>query len=260
MNESRPDRWESRLAQTAAQFPYPPTPDLRPAPLARSGRGQRAPMRRLAYIAAALLLLVGLWAVPPVRATVQDTVQDTVGQLWQLGAVGLRLAEPTPQATVAPLPTYPPLAGETTLAAAREQVNFPIRLPAYPSDLGRPHAVYLQELGGPAVILVWLTQADGQEAPSVRMSLTLFEPDTFVEKSLMSHTLIQETHVHDVPALWMQGEHILQFKQGDYQATQLVAGKVLIWTEALPDDGTLTYRLESGLPLDDAVRIAESVR
>jgi hypothetical protein len=36
---------------------------------------------------------------------------------------------------------------------------------------------------------------------------------------------------------------------------RLVEGHVLIWA-----DGSLTYRLETELPLDEALRIAESLR
>lgn len=251
--------WESRMAQTAAEFSYPATPDLRADVLARippAPTRQRA--RRLAWALMALLLvLAGLLTVPPVRATVRETVQ----QLWQIGAVRLHRIEPatptvlqpTPQAT--PLPAYPPLTGSTTLQAARGQVSFPIPLPGYPADLGEPDAVFVQQMNGPVVILVWMQPDDNQ---TVAMSLTIFDPSAFAAKSLMPYTLVQETIVHDTPALWVQGEHVLQFQNEGFQSTQLVEGNVLIWT-GTHDDGTITYRLESGLGLDEAVCIAESL-
>ena len=42
---------------------------------------------------------------------------------------------------------------------------------------------------------------------------------------------------------------------GDYNLRRLITGYVLIWR-----DGDITYRLETDLPLEEAVKIAESLR
>ena len=49
------------------------------------------------------------------------------------------------------------LKGKTSLPAARARVDFPIRLPTYPPDLGSPDGVFLQDINGAVVVLVWLT-------------------------------------------------------------------------------------------------------
>jgi hypothetical protein len=210
-----------------------------------------------------LALLLALFSVPPLRAAVLEVLQ--------LGAVRIFLSEPTPTvsspATTTPLsartpvttpPSPPPtpsadllnLAGETTLAEAQAQVDFPIRLPTEPLDLGSPDKVYLQDLNGPVVILVWL---DPDQPERVRLSLHQFGPNTLAGKG--APQTLQETTVHDHPALWVSGPHLLQVRGQEYDLIRLVEGKVLIWVE-----GDLTYRLETEGSLEEAVRMAESLR
>ena len=57
------------------------------------------------------------------------------------------------------------------------------------------------------------------------------------------------------PALWTEGPYILQLQNGDLDFRRLIEGHVLIWVE-----GGVTYRLETGLPLEEAVKIAESLK
>ena len=70
---------------------------------------------------------------------------------------------------------------------------------------------------------------------------------------------MEETTVDGERALWVRGPHLLQFREKngnvDYDTRRLVNGNVLIWQE-----DTLTYRLETDLPLEEAVRVAESLR
>ena len=55
-------------------------------------------------------------------------------------------------------------------------------------------------------------------------------------------------------AVRKQGPHRLQLQSGDFEGRFFVPGNVLIWF-----DGQMTYRLESGLTLAEATRIAESL-
>ena len=50
-----------------------------------------------------------------------------------------------PTVELAPGPILLNLAGATTLAEASDGVDFTIRLPTYPADLGPPDQVYLQK-------------------------------------------------------------------------------------------------------------------
>ena len=221
------------------------------------------PQRLTGVAIVIVLLLLILFTVPPIRAAVLEVIR--------LGAVRIFLTEPTPttipptatpvaattQTATAPPPTRPSplpasllnLAGETTLAEAQAQVDFPLRLPTEPTDLGPPDKVYLQDLNGPVVILVWL---DPDRPGGVRLSLHYLSPNTLAGKSVPQ--TLQETTVHDQPALWVTGPHLLQIEGQSYDLIRLVAGNVLIWTE-----GEITYRLETDVSLEEAVQIAESL-
>ena len=208
-------------------------------------------------------------AIPPVRAAVLEFLR--------IGAIQINLVEPTatpaptstpiPAAaakpTAAPSPTPRPSAtpaqsvldlyGETTLDKAQAAFPAPIRLPTYPDDLGLPDHVFLQDLDGPVVVLVWM---DRDEPSRVRLSLHILAPGTFALKG--RPTTLRETTVHGNPALWTTGPYMLQFRRGavgDYDARRLVQGNVLLWTE-----GRYTYRLETDLSMDEAVKVAESLK
>jgi len=254
--ESSDNSIEARLQQVAPHFPYPPTPNIAGSvrrQLTAKSTGTKWPARRLAWAAAiVLLILAGLWSVPQVRAAVVEFLQ--------LGAVRIFLAEPTPtptprSPTAAPAASSTPtpvasllnLAGETTLAQARAQVDFPIHLVP---NLGPPDAVFVQNLNGPVVVLVWL-EPDRPE--QVHLSLHQLGSDALVKK--VQPEVIEETTVNGQPALWTEGPYLLQLKNRDYDLQRLVEGHVLIWTE-----GEITYRLESNLSLAEATRIAESLR
>ena len=266
------EQWEVRLRNIARSFPYPPTPDLASAvkaQLASGGAGSRSGFlsiqmsRRLVWAALCLILILGgLLAVPQVRAALVEYLQ--------IGVVRIFMVEPTPSPTSLPatttpeLPTVTPrpsptplaslldLAGETTLAEAEKEAGFSVRLPVYPADLGPPDHVFFQDLGGPVVVLVWL---DPDRPGQVRFSLQELGPGTFAEKG--NPGLVRETLVNGQQAIWAEGPYLLQFRRGnslEYDLRRLVKGHVLIWAE-----DEITYRLETDLPLEEAVRVAESL-
>ncbi len=191
--------------------------------------------------------------VPPLRAGIIH--------LLRIGAVTIRLIEPTatpmrePAAQSAAMPEIASvleLAGETTLADAQERMRFPIRLPSYPAGLGQPDKVFVQDQGGQVIILVWLEPENRTQA---RLSLHILAQG--VEATKGSPETIELTTVNQELAVWTTGPYFLIYKDGSsYRSDQrrLIEGHVLIWQE----DG-LTYRLETDLLLEEAVRIAESL-
>lgn len=201
---------------------------------------------------AALVLLALLLITPPARAG--------VASLIRIGAVRIGLA-PGPSATPAPhsgptptpLPSLLDLAGATTLAQARAQAGFPVRLPTYPPDLGPPQYVFLQQLDGPMVALVW---TDPTHPDTPRLALFEMTSDVFVQKS--QARVVAETTVDGQPALWTEGPYFVAVYSGgqvSYSLRVLVNGHVLVW-----EVRGITYRLETTLALDQAVQIAESLR
>ena len=267
MSTNPNERWEAQLHTIADDFTFPPTPDLTAAvaeQLAEPKRVRTHHLLRPIWVALLLLVLglVGTLSIPAVRATVLEWLQ--------IGTVRIWLVDPSPTATNAPIsvaptaisvpivvsPTTTPMssvldiAGETTLLAAQAQVDFPIRLPTQPADLGEPEHVYLQQAEGDMVILVWMRPDQPQQ---VRMSLHLLGPGAFVWK--MQPPDIVETEVNDAPAFWLQGPYYIKVGLGEsWGSVRLVDGHVLIWS-----DGDLTYRLESDLPLTEAIQIAETL-
>lgn len=270
MNEpgSQPvnEQLERQLRRAARHLPYPPTPDLA-AGVRRPAKPAVPPARRLAWVALGLIVVAALlFTVPPVRAALLEALR--------LGAVRIFLSQPTPTVpptatpissgpidpgrppTVTPVPSPAPLfslldlAGETTLAEAQAQVDFPIRLPAEPPDLGLPDRVFVQDFDGPLVILLWLAPGDPNQ---IRLSLHLLGPNVFAGKG--APQVVEETTVHGRPALWLEGPHLLQLRGGGYELKRLVEGNILVWVE-----GKITYRLETDLPLDEAISVAESLQ
>jgi hypothetical protein len=221
--------------------------------------------RRLAWsLAAILILFSSLMLIPPVRAAVIEFIQ--------IGVVRIFPAEPTPApegapqqefpstmspVTATPRPTSPPLlpfleslAGETTLAEANRTVGYPLLLPSYPPRLGSPDHVFVQDADGPMTILVW---TDPKQPDEVLMSLHFLPPESWAIKKI-EPALIQETTVNGQRAIWAVGPYPIRYANGNIDFIRMIRGHVLIWTE-----GEITYRLETDLSLDEAVRVAESL-
>jgi hypothetical protein len=204
--------------------------------------------------------VASLAAVPQLRAVIVEFLQS--------GAVRIQFAAtatPTPAATpsgtapatarpsATPLPSLLKLAGQTTLAEARQQVRFAIRLPTHPADLGEPDLVFVQDLDGSAVVLVWL---DPTQADQVRLSLHVLTSESFAVKKLLDDpSRATHTTVNGQDAYWVEGPYMLEMRSGNWEFTRLIEGHVLVWTE-----GDLTYRLETDVPLEEAVKIAESLQ
>lgn len=242
------------LRAEAGALAYPPTPDLAARERARLA-GAPLPRRfwtRARAALVALLLAALLLAVPEVRAAAL--------RVLQIGVVQVVVAPPP--ATPAPVPTPRPtpdlgLVGATSLDAARAAVDFPILLPGEPPGLGPPDLVYLQNLDGAAVVLVWLDPADPSRPA---LSLHALSSDAFVRKTIGAgeNRVLAETTVGGADALWVRGPHFVEIGRagaGELGLRRIVTGNTLIWTA-----GGLTYRLESELTLDEAVRVAESLR
>ncbi|GAC1547295.1 MAG: hypothetical protein NVS2B7_22950 [Herpetosiphon sp.] len=267
-DEATNNAWEQYLTETARAFPYPAMPML-PATASRSAARLHLAPRRVAVLACVALLIALLLAVPGVRAAIRTFLR--------IGAVRI---EVPPEPTVVPAPSLLPVSvtpsaarstlalspvvptptltgptrtlyGATTLADARSRLPEPLLLPNYPSDLGAPGDVYVQNLGGPAVILVWYAP---NHPDTIWLSLHILSNNIFVVKSGLR--TLQTTTVNGYPAAWAEGPHLLQEgPAGDYKLRRLVNGNTLVWTV-----GSLTYRLETTAPLPEAVHIAESLR
>ena len=280
MIESNFESWENRVREMAAEMAYPPTPDIaagvrkRLSAGKRLSGGKRRPAaqpwnaNRLAWAVAAVLLVAALLlAVPQARAAIFE--------FFQIGDIRIFPADPTvtpipeessPAGAVAPVPTAEPqtlpafsvadLIGETTLEELEAELGDAVLLPEYPAGISLPDQVYLQDPVGPLGVLVWLEAESADKAWAVLHILAL-DQGAFGAKFHVES--LKGTEVNGQPAYWVEGLHLLYFYDAegkvDAQLTRLVEGNTLIWTV---DD--VTYRLETVLTLEEAVRMAESLR
>jgi hypothetical protein len=210
-----------------------------------------------------LVLLSSLLLIPTARAAILEFIQIGVVHIFPATPEPtievIRTANPEvePPVTATPgvsLPSLIPLvnniAGETNLANAQQTAPYPILLPTYPVDTGLPDHVYVQDAEGVMTILVWL---DSQQPEHVAMSLHFIPTGSWVIKK-MGPVVIEETEVKGQRAVWALGPYPLQMRNGNIQYERLIEGHVLIW-----EDGVVTYRLETDLTLEEAIKIAESL-
>ena len=283
MTELQRDLFEKQLVSLARGLDYPRTPDIAGSVMQRlqvspspGGRLRSAPQggvrgegrprfvsRKLAWsLTAILILFSSLMLIPPARAAILEFIQ--------IGIVRIFRAEPTqvtpPQqelpstlvpmtATAAPtsqplIPILERLAGEQSLEGAQAVVDYPILLPSYPPDLGQPDRVFVQDADGDLTILIWI---DPEHPTQILMSLHTIPPGSWaVEK--MDPARVQETTVNGQRAIWAIGPYPVRFSNGNLDFVRLVDGHVLIWT-----DGEITYRLETEMDLEEAIKVAESL-
>jgi len=265
MNELEQELFEKRLISIATGLDYPRTPDITQSVMTRLRPSTRSRLisRRLAWSLTILLILFSsLMLIPPARAAIIEFIQIGIVRIFRNAPTPPPPVEGTPStmipvtATPGPtsqslIPILEGLAGEMTLEEAEQTVDFPIRLPSYPPDLGRPDRSFVQDADGDMVILVWL---DPQQPDRVLMSLHFIPRGSWaIDK--VEPTLIKETEVNGQRAIWAVGPYPLRLYNGDIEFTRLINGHVLIWQA-----GDITYRLETDLPLEGAIKIAESLQ
>jgi hypothetical protein len=283
MNQLQQELFEKQLRSITKELDYPRTPNIAgsvmkrlrqsPSPFGRlrsalpggvRGEGpRRLVSRRFAWtLTVILILFTSLMLIPPARAAIIEFIQ--------IGIVRIFRAEPTPvtppeqqipgvlvPVTATPATTSQPLipilerlAGERSLEGAQGLVDYPILLPSYPPDLGPPDRVFVQDADGNMTILIWV---DPEQPNQVLMSLHLIPPGSWaVDK--MKPAIVQETTVNGERAVWAVGPYPVKFSNGNFDFVRLVEGHVLIWTE-----GEVTYRLETELDLEEAIKVAESL-
>jgi hypothetical protein len=249
---------EAQLRLLRDEAVWPPTPDLAAAVTARiasepppAARRVRLPGRGVAHVlgrsraaavavAAAVVVLVvaaTLAAAPGVRARIADWLG--------IGAVRIervdRLPDTGPAADLG-------LGRRTNLAAARRTARVPV--PAI-GALGAPDAVYVDPAGGGAS-LVYLARPGLPPATRRIGALLTILPGGdpgLVKKLLGAGTSVTGVDVDGGLGVFISGdEHVVI-------PPNRLAGNTLLWVR-----GDATYRLETALGRDAALRLARSVR
>jgi hypothetical protein len=250
---------ETQLKLIARRMEFPRTPDIAGHVMSRLMTKPRF-ARRLAWsLATVLILLSSLFLIPTARAVIVEFIQIGIVRVFppaetpdiEIPFTAMPvITTATPAQTAEPLiPILSNILGKTTLAEAIKRVGFTLSLPAYPPDLGNPDYAFVQEVDGDMVILVWL---DPSNPRGVRLSLHFISNESWVIRKFEPQA-IQQTSVNGQPALWTVGPYPLLLANGDIEFTRLIDGHVLIWANE-----ELTYRIESDLSLEEALKVAES--
>ncbi|TDV43621.1 hypothetical protein [Actinophytocola oryzae] len=238
------DQLETALRALGARLDVPDPPDLTDAVLARlddEPRWQPATVHRIAaaVLAAVVALATAMTLSPTVRAAVYD--------FFRIGGVEFYVNEPAP--TSPPPWADPLLPGEhdVSLAQARRDAEFPLRLPA---TLGPPTLVRVVD---DARVVSMAFGAHGE----VRVDQFDGGLATMFGKFTRAEDIVHVTVSGD-PAVWVNRPHPVLYTGRDgvmRQASARVAGSTLIWEH----DG-ITYRVEGDLTAPQAIEVAESLR
>jgi hypothetical protein len=244
---------EQRLADLGAHIEMPREPDL--APHVRR-RLETMPARRR-------LPLPVIWTRRSVAIAVALILVGSgiaVASYFGVRGVRVRVGETPPPTATATTGAPLNLGERVDLATAREEISFPI---VVPSLLGDPDETYLmRSYPGYLVSLLYHPRPGLPEAGATRTGLLLMEFVGSLERNafdkFVSPDQIREVQVGRARGLWIEGPHTIVWikPSGDRIADGVrLAGNVLLW-----ERGEVTLRLESSLSMDEAIRIAESVR
>ena len=229
------------------------------APVRSRWPWQRRDAARARLRGAALLALLAMLALAAVAGAVG------------LGLPGIRILLGEPPASPSPTSGVSPsgapgsrlgLGQLVTLDAARDQTGRPLPVPDEPA-LGPPDAVYVDPAHADQVALVWAERPDLPASldPGVGLILMSFDGrlhPSFATKVIGSGTALERVRVDGDPGFWISGSpHFFFYESADstfIEDSRRWIGDALIWS-----DGTTTWRLESALGRDAAVRIATSL-
>lgn len=244
---------DALLRRAAGSVTYPATPDIRagvmaritarePAPAAVAPVDRARPFAFAALVVAAITAAAVL-AVPGSRSAVADFfgIQGSEVDV---------LPTPAPGTTPTPLPTpvgIEEIARPSTLADAGRAAGLE---PALPAGAGEPEAVWLVRFIETDAVVLEYAEFDLWES-------TL--PAGFFQKGLPDGTTLRDHTVNGVPARWISGgTHIVRFIGANGReaagSQRTVERNTMIWRSAYA-----FYRLETDLPFEEALRIAESL-
>lgn len=243
---------ERALSAAAARVEYPTTPPIAAAVTARLAAarqsGVRPPLPGLALWTRRRLLVavaIGVLAILGIAAATRIVI----------GALEIRTVR-----VLAPSPTLTPLpdaVGEpVTLAEARTDAGSPILLPA---GFPEPDTVrtFPTPFGDRSVLLAWndpsLPPLDG--VPWTLVLLELHGDQEYAFKLVVGQGAVREVDVGGRRGYWLAEPHQLVLETATDVQTYSVTGNVLVWAAG---DG-LVLRMETALPLRDAIALAESV-
>ena len=259
---------ERELRGLALALDYPPAAELA-AGVRSDIEAGRAPKRRLLEgwstdlgrrlalaSTTAVLLAVAILSFSP-------AAREAVADLLGLRGVGIRVTEspaPSAPAPTGPLSGYMDVGERVSVARAREAVDYEIRLPT--DRLGPPDEIYLSDDPEGGRVTSFFRSGPGlpriyETGTGAMLTQFVGELDrNTIGKLAAEDTTIERIEVNGNRGLWVEGDHLFfLYRAGGtvIEETIRMSDSALLWQE-----GDVTLRLESGLSLEAAVRLAES--
>lgn len=236
------DRLIRELA-AVADSAFPDSPSLVDGVMAAIETAADRPRRRLvAAVAIAAVVVAVVLAFPAPR--------EALARFLGIGGVVVEQVDriDLPEA----VPTDESLGERVDLSSVASIVGFEPRLPAA-AGLDEPEVYVRTDIGGGLVSFVY---SDADEAPG--LIITQFRTGREVALKQIDEAGVTMVEIREgVVGLWVEGTHTIVFfdDTGDLVAdsARLVAN-TLVWEE----DGS-TLRIETLLPLEDALEIARSL-
>jgi len=249
---------ERDLAWLATDAIFPPTPAFTMPRTAVSARNRGPfPVRTSwwkAGLAAAGLLVATTVAVPDTR----EAVADWLGFPGIRIEIGDRAGDPPP--TVTSIGGSLLLGEPATLDRAGERVSFEIVAPIMLADVSPE--VYLNRFQGTsAVSLLYPASDDLPVIGDTGVGMLLMQIDAsgntsmLIGKRASAESPPRPVTIDGAKGLWIQGGVLMADAGDPFWTYARRSGNVLVW-----EAGGVTYRMESNLPLNDALAIAESLQ
>lgn len=252
---------ERELRALSEGLEIPETPDIASSVAARIEERRLHPQWiRPAFVVVATLAVLILLASAVLIFS--PDARSAVANLLGVRGVGVQLRDPE----VSPSPNQGiedlGLGDSSSLEEVRQEAGFNVALP---DTLGSPTAVLFRESPpGGMVTMVYATRPGLPETNVRGVGLLMiqfkgdFQSPVF-RKSAGSGTQITEVLIDQRPGLWIEGvPHLLTFHDRDGDPVEerpRLAGNVLLWERS-----GVTFRIEAEISLEEAIRIAESVR
>lgn len=244
------DAWEEHILAMGKRFEFPPTPDIATLIENRLHPPPKS-MMRLITIPTALVLMIACIAVlalPDLRAIASDVLR--------IGGIQL-IKEEHPRESVSPetandyVDALREIAEPVSLDVIQGELDMDIPLPSFPDDVGPPDTAFLRRADPMMIILVW---NDPVAADSIEFSLQ-FLPNTIDIRKYYDadpdFVVLRRTYGY-----WLTQPHLftLRLSDGTDFFERWIEHDVLIWEE-----NDITFRIESDLPLETVIQIAESL-
>lgn len=246
--KTKMESWEARLLEIARSTKYPTTPDIAEKWVTRSrthsSLAQITPKVRLSWAAvAAIVALATLTTITPIRAAIVEWLQ--LGAIWiQVGDDRNTIELPAGYGSDF-IDLLDTMSDPTTLAEAARSTSFTLQTPTL---LPEPDGVYQHHVAEMTMItLVWNGVDNTPDAV-----LQILGPGGWAYKAFPVE--IANAQVNGAEAVWTTGPYLVFYPDGMVADRHLVANHALIWQM---DEST--YRFESALDMETAVRIAESL-